>query len=185
MGTTTFRDRIKKRLKALDLGVAEVERQAEFPRTYLADLLSGKKKTLKDDALARLAGVLKTTDIWLLREAGPETTERPASRAAAPRDILPTSSYPFDILSISDVGNGENADIVIVRLDMSSGECLFHEKAASGVTRRGIVVDPALFLANNAYASHMAARRVLRVLLKRVTIAPGDEISFILDNPTT
>jgi transcriptional regulator with XRE-family HTH domain len=184
MGTMTFKDRIKRRLNALDLSVAEAERCAELPRTYLADLLSGKKKTLKDDALARLATVLKTTDIWLLREAGAETLDQPEGRAPAFQGIPPTSSYPFDTSEISDVGNGENADIVIVRLDISSGECLFHDKAGSAAVRIGIVVDPALFLANNAYASHMAARRALRVLLKRVTLASGAEISFILDNAT-
>jgi transcriptional regulator with XRE-family HTH domain len=182
MGTLTFKDRIKKRLSAVGLSVAEAERLAELPRTYLADLLSGKKKTLKDDALARLAAVLKTTDIWLLREAGPESLDEPGGRAPASQGHTPAPSDAFDSSEVAVVKQGEKEDILIVRLDIVSGECLFHEKAASGAQRRGIVVDPELFLANSSYASHMAARRVLRVLLKRVTLASGAEISFILDN---
>lgn len=52
-------DRVQERLHALQLNPAETARRAGLARTFVADLLHGKKKTVRNDGLAALARALE------------------------------------------------------------------------------------------------------------------------------
>ncbi len=69
-------DRVQERLHALQLNPAETARKAGLARTFVSDLLNGKKRSVRHAALVSLARVLEC-DVDYLTEA--QTTPRRSS----------------------------------------------------------------------------------------------------------
>lgn len=68
-----LRGRVRERLDALGMSPFEASRRAGADRTFLADLLSGKKQTIRQAALIRVAEVLECDPEYLI---GAQSTPR-------------------------------------------------------------------------------------------------------------
>lgn len=64
--TSTVADRVRVRLDELSINAAEAARRAGLERTFLHDLLGGRKKTIAADALVSLADALDCTPEYLV-----------------------------------------------------------------------------------------------------------------------
>lgn len=154
--------RVRSRIKALRLTVAEVERTGGWNPGYILDLTNGRKKAIDYENLAKLARILKTTDAWLLRG---DAVEQRAHSPAGGRAV--------------HVGGRFEAVALIKRMDLDTGECGIALDGAEVVA--GVIIDPALQLPGNAYARAMFEMSPIRILAKRVTLENGTTSVTILD----
>lgn len=86
--TNAFGVRVKRRVKELGMTVAGVERAAGWTAGYITDLVNGRKKSVDYDNLVKLAGILKTTDAWLLHGEAIDQSEGPLVPAAQDTPLL-------------------------------------------------------------------------------------------------
>lgn len=177
MGTDDIRERIRKRIKATGVNVSEVERRAELQPKFLHDFLSARKNSLKGDTLQKIAVVLGTTEIWLMRGIEPEEA---GFGSKSPKAV------DFDGSSFKMIGRAvaasraREASVIFTRLDIANGSCTYIE-GESGEPQRASVVDPAVRLPNNAYAQSLLWQTPLVVKIKELTLDTGARIAFILD----
>lgn len=172
-----FRKRIKARIDELGMSVAEVERRCGFRASYIHELLSGKKQTMRGDATQRLASVLKTSDLWLMRGIG--------SANAGVDDVLPhnnniTPQY-FEVMK--DAKSTENArelNVVIDGITNSTGEVTFRLSGANAV-HRGYVVDPTFFIPENIFLTSFLTKRAISAKAKVVHMVDGRRLVVIVD----
>ena len=75
--TSTVADRVRDRLAVLSINAAEAARRAGLERTFVHDLLGGRKKTIAADALISLADALGCTPEYLVGRSS-ETQRRPS-----------------------------------------------------------------------------------------------------------
>ena len=66
----TLADRVRQRMDALHLTMAAATEKAGLKRTFVADLLSGKKQTINGANAAKLAAALECSVDWLLHGKG-------------------------------------------------------------------------------------------------------------------
>lgn len=64
--TSTVAERVKNRLAELSMNAAEAARKAGLERTFVHDLLGGRKKTIAADALVSLADALNCSPEYLV-----------------------------------------------------------------------------------------------------------------------
>jgi len=69
---TTLPDRIRKRLAAVGKSPRGASLEAGLSERFITNIFDGKSVSPRADGLAKIARVLKTTEVWLLREEGPE-----------------------------------------------------------------------------------------------------------------
>lgn len=178
----TIRERIQKRIDVCGYTVAQLEKELGLSRTYLNDFLgpSRKKNKLPDEIIAKLATKLRTSEIWLLREVGPEEAESSNARFGgdqSPKESIETVAGN-DVLSVS---KKERRVVNFLSLDITSGAATVSEEGSPSVIVQARVVDPEIVVPGNAYASALAARSPLKVVLKRVILGSGKENWFISD----
>lgn len=182
---SSFKDRVQQRLQELDLNVAEAERLCGFKKTHLSDITLGRKLTLKADALATLARVLKTTVVWLLHGIGPMSTDprdlQNAEVAEALDRIAASHATRAVVDGVSSVGDLEDMTILLTALDLSSGECRFLSGCVKSASEAGCIIDPALRVAGNEYAKGFAERRFISVSAKKLVRNDGGPIYAIVD----
>lgn len=70
-------DRIQKRLAATGKSARAASLEAGLSDAFVRNILKGKSGSPSADNLAKLARVLGTTEVWLIREVGPEEVEAP------------------------------------------------------------------------------------------------------------
>jgi phage repressor protein C with HTH and peptisase S24 domain len=91
----TIGDRVRKRLDKLGLNPFEAARLGKLERTYISDLLDGRKKTVRTDKIPNLALALNTTVDWLTNGFGPEDVSEPTKPAATvPEPDAPNATEP-------------------------------------------------------------------------------------------
>jgi phage repressor protein C with HTH and peptisase S24 domain len=76
----------------LDMNPAQVSKAAGFAPTFIRDLLDGRKKSIRADALEKLAEVLQVTPAWLHGD-GPMTVSAGSLPDAAVEDFQPVPIY--------------------------------------------------------------------------------------------
>jgi phage repressor protein C with HTH and peptisase S24 domain len=69
-------DRIQKRLAAMGKSARAASLEAGLSDAFIRNILKGKSGSPSADNLAKLAPVLGTTEVWLLREQGPEQVDQ-------------------------------------------------------------------------------------------------------------
>jgi transcriptional regulator with XRE-family HTH domain len=185
MTASNLRDRIEQRIKALDLNVREVERMCEFSPSHLSDIMLGRKKTLKDDALSALAKVLNTSESWLQCGVGPPSTGpqdvEKASVAATFRKLAAAQPLQTITDGVSAVGRLEDASILLTALDLQTGECNFFVDSVESKRAQAVIIDPALAILENEYVRGFAARSFIRVSSKKLVRQSSDVIYAIVD----
>lgn len=175
-----LRDRIRKRLDAMNLSVAETERMAGFAKNYLDDFLSDRKKSMKPDAIENLAEVLKTTVDWLLVGKEPEVVDKDERHVSS--SIVDGTEWGDS--KITHVGKTEAKDILIVSINLETGDCLFKDIAdgAAPQTYSGVICDPALKMVRNPYTRGFMSHLPVKALVKKVTLDNGAEKFVIIDD---
>lgn len=98
----TIADRVRERLDALDLNPAETARRAGLGRTFIHDLLAGKKKSIRGTGLSVLASTLECDAEYLLGEQA--TPRRPFRDASERRTVHENSDHPIPVLGICEAG---------------------------------------------------------------------------------
>lgn len=84
MGEPTFRNRVADRLAELGRNPFEAARLGGLERSFIVDILTGKKKSVRGQNLSKLAKALDTTVEFLLAEHTGESSERPLTLSNAP-----------------------------------------------------------------------------------------------------
>lgn len=178
-----IRDRIKRRLGVCGYSMKQIEEELGLSRTFISDFLGGRKNTLSDDVIRELAAKLRTTEIWLLRGAGPE---EPNGSETSPSVQVVNSITWSDIhaAQIEKVMPKEKKSVVFTGFDFTTGAAGVQEEGSRSPRVSALVVDPEIFVPGNAYALAFAQRQPIRVIVKRVLLKGGQEIWFILDLST-
>lgn len=171
-----FRRRIKARIDELGMSVAEVERRCGFRASYIHELLSGKKQSMRGDAMQKLASVLKTSDLWLMRGIGSPDAE--AEEALAIEHIAP--QFAEAMKGATSVEKGRELNVVIDGLTNSTGEVTFRLLGATAV-HRGYVVDPAFFVPDNIFLNSFLTKRAISAQAKIVNTEDGKRFVVIVD----
>ena len=83
---------------------------------------------MRGDALTKLAQVLETTEMWLLRGVGPEVAQEDVGQAEERAEL---ERFYLSLGSIESVGPVERRSIVLTRMDLASGACSFFSDPAS------------------------------------------------------
>jgi transcriptional regulator with XRE-family HTH domain len=185
MNASSLRDRIKQRILILDLNVREVERMCKFSPSHLSDIMSGRKKTLKDDALSALAKILKTSVNWLQCGVGPPSTdpqdEEKALVSAAFRKLAAAQSLQSVTDGVSTVGELEDASILLIALNLHIGACSFFVDSFESGLAQGVILDPALAVPENEYARGLFACSFIQVSAKKLVRQSSDVSYAIVD----
>ena len=163
---TTFRGRVEQRLKAVGIDSYEAAKRAGFERTYIEDIIRGKKMSVRSSALGVLAAVLQTSETWLLQGIGPEDVSKAPQLAEATPNRPPPARVSASMIM----------EVLIMIVDLDTGECRLQ---VAGNTTPGTIVDPALAQPGNAYAAAFVARRPLRVRAKRVSDQRGERLVIV------
>ncbi|MCW2275091.1 transcriptional regulator with XRE-family HTH domain [Rhodoblastus acidophilus] len=172
-----FRKRIKARIEELGLSVAEVERRCGFRPSYIHELLSGKKQTMRGDAMQKLASVLKTSDIWLLRGIGAPDAEVEDVFSGENQNV---QQYPEAIRGAKSVDAVRELTLIIDGLTNSTGEVTFRLLGANSA-HRGFVADPAFFVADNIFLNSFLTKRAISARAKLVHTNDGKKVVVIVD----
>lgn len=185
-----IRRRIRERMAFLHTNQDAIDKKCGFGHGFLNDFLVGRKHSMNADAMGRLIEALETTRDYLLLGQGSSgfvSSENPISQASdqivlAPFQGFPAASagYLASMASqISGVSDLHPAEIAIESLDLVTGEIMF--RAARDAKRnKGVVLDPAVFLANNDYARAFASREPLAIFGKTVTFQSGQTFLAVL-----
>lgn len=148
----TFQDRAKLRLKALDLSPSGASEKAGLSRETLPKLLKNADAMPGARTLSRLAGVLGTSEQWLLTGQGPEETANPENTSNGKTE--PSSS---DVIPAINVGMPQRgampADVPV--MGTAAGSLL-----SGAFQMQGGVIDyvrrpPALSGARDIYALYV------------------------------
>lgn len=88
----TLKARVKFRMTELGMNPAQVSKAAGFAPTFVRDLLENRKKSIRADALAKLAEALDVTPGWLNGE-GPLTASAGALTGKAGEEVHQVAIY--------------------------------------------------------------------------------------------
>lgn len=111
MADDGLKERIEQRLRELGINAFEAARRGELERTYIDDILRGRKKSVRNDKMAGIALALETSQEWLFQ------TNRSVSNTAVsrPADFRPQVAIPgaelvgatdFPVYAAAQGGNG-------------------------------------------------------------------------------
>jgi transcriptional regulator with XRE-family HTH domain len=171
----TLADRINRRLKALGMNVAEAERLAGVNRTYIADIVAGRKRNVRK--LADIARALRTTEAWLLTGMGSEDSvygrDEPPSAPSHP-SVVAIDPDDFTVLaSVED-------RIIITGIDTHTGNCSYTTLTDKRV-RTAQIIDPSLQTVENIYLQSLMRQRPITALLKEKLKGSDVVQTYIVD----
>lgn len=84
--TSTIADRVQSRLKKLDLSMRKASLDAGLSDAFIRNIMSGKSVSPRGINLTKLAGVLQTSETWLLSGDGPEDIHENHSESLSTED---------------------------------------------------------------------------------------------------
>lgn len=174
MTEVTISDRIQRRLAALKMTVVDAERLAGVRRTYIADIVSRRKKQVRQ--LAPIARALRTTEAWLLTGIGPED----AIYGDCEATCAPASVVGIDPPNFSVSAAFEDR-IVITGLDVSTGTCSYKSTSKDGEFRKAKIIDPALTTVDSIYVQSLSRGRPIVALIKERLKDTDVVETFIVD----
>jgi hypothetical protein len=174
------RDRIRQRLPVVGKSMKKLDEEMEVGSGFVFDFLKGRKKSIKNEIIGKLARELRTTEVWLLHGYGPEEADAPT------QSILPTNNVETSADEIKKVWRKEIRTVFISSLDLMSGQAVICEKTGRNVQLQAKIVDPELSVVGNLYVQRFGLRQPLKVFIKRAISANGQETWFVIDaeNPT-
>ena len=174
-----IRDRIRRRMNVCGVSMKQLDAELGLSGSFMFDFLAGRKRTLKDEVLGRLAARLKTTEIWLLRGFGPEEASD-SIEDVGERTRITAAWCALQDGPVERVLPKERKTITITGLDFTTGSAgVYHDGASSRL--RAFIVDPEMLMPGNAYATSFVKRCAIKVVVKRVVMANGAEVWFIID----
>jgi phage repressor protein C with HTH and peptisase S24 domain len=112
MAGDELRQRIEQRLSELGINAFEAARRGDLERTYIDDILRGRKKSVRNDKMAAVALALDTSQEWLFQtNAGaPAAAGRQRSSDIRPQAPIPSSELvgvtDFPVYAAAQGGNG-------------------------------------------------------------------------------
>jgi transcriptional regulator with XRE-family HTH domain len=77
-------DKVRERIEALDTNPAELARRAGLARTFVSDLLAGKKKSVRGEGLMALANALACDPEYLTGGQATPRAQKPKARSTVP-----------------------------------------------------------------------------------------------------
>ena len=147
---TTMQERVQSRLNALKINAFEAARRAGLRREFVSELLSGRKKSIRGDAIPKLARALECDPDYLtghqptitggdggLPGAGlvePGVWREPEAALPAPMfPVTPHPSYPAELQSVFLVQGGRfdgwALTAVIPAPDVDEGDLVIYRRA--------------------------------------------------------
>jgi hypothetical protein len=185
----TLASRIHRRMLALGFeSVKDLERQCGFvskktgkTTNMISDLLEGAKDGIGPASLAVVARVLQTNVAWLIDGTGNEAAVTPNANHTI--DMISGVMRNINYGSIISVEKSFRARISILRLDQKTGECAFHFHDDLAMTvRRGLIIDPAIYVKDNVYIECLNNRSEISVIVKTGKIEGAPDTAFIIDS---
>lgn len=178
----TLIDRIRKRIDKLGTNVAKVERDSGLTHAFVSDVMLGRKKTLKPEALKKVASTLRTTEVWLTHGHGAESTDEQETKSASVSATNRQSASERFLVEFTDLKSVSDASwhsIHIYSLNLRTAGVSFYDANQTSID--GIIVDPGHWIANSPYARSMSLQHPLRVSIKIVEKSNGNRVYTILD----
>lgn len=194
-----IRDRIHERIAFLHTTQDAINEKCGFSHGFLNDFLTGRKHSMTGDAMGKLIEALETTREFLLMGDGPPTAQTkvlgshftpiaaverivgslgPAAADSLLDPNVGSLSYLADrVLSVSSI---QAFDLSIDSLDYGTGE-ITYRAAGDMIRKRGVVLDPEVFLASSRYAKCFVERQKIATLGKIVTLKDGYVFLAILN----
>ena len=177
---STLRERLKSRIAACGFSMKQIDEALGLSAGFMFDFISGRKKTLSDEVIRGLADKLKTSEIWLLRGIGSEDV----GSSGSVRDEHDSMLSPWGRIraeGVERVMARERKTVAFTGMNFVTGSVSIQDGGSSSPAFRAIVVDPDIMAPGNAYAEAFSQRQPLRVIVKRVVMADGQETWVILD----
>lgn len=176
----TLAGRVAKRLEARGLSIKEAERLGGFSATFIHDIVSGKKATIREKYHAKLASVLQTNSLWLFSGIGNEgdVQEDPLPPSALTSDFV--LNVPYAISPEAEVGPVTSREVRILGVDTST--CRFIGALADrpDQTIFGTIVDPEFRIRGSRYIGCVGGQKPVRALVRPVENPGGRPHLFIL-----
>ena len=172
-----LRRRINERIAALHTTQAAINEKCGFKHSFLNDFLVGKKHSMLGGAMSKLIDALETTGDYLILGKGSPTIGSAASGLPIPPASL--GFYFAAVAEIAEVTDLQPAEIAIESLDLMTGEIMFRGSGDAN-RNKGVVLDPAVYVANNDYAKAFASREPLAIFGKIITLRSGHSFLAVL-----
>lgn len=112
---STLSDRIQKRLKAVGKSERAASLEAGLSDAFIRNIRLGKSSSPRSDTIQKLAGVLKTTEAWLLREEGPESIgdAEPVADRFSPQIVPGSQLVSPDRMPVYAAARGGEGHVIV------------------------------------------------------------------------
>lgn len=165
------REEMKQLRGALDTAIKELGHRDDALVSRLSQTIEKMADALRPSVKQAVAPIGKTARTLTIgdSEGGPRAVVGPAEKEA----IMQTEE--------AEVQPEANYDVRITELDMETGSCKLSLPDDPEERHKGVIIDPAFSVPNNAYALAMAARKEITVRAKAIIKNGELEKLFISD----
>ncbi|MCK5934471.1 MAG: helix-turn-helix transcriptional regulator [Fulvimarina manganoxydans] len=112
-----LKDRVSQRLHELQRTPAEATRLGGLERTFIHDLLAGKKKTVRGPNIARLAKALEVSSEWVISGEDEHAHVTPSASFPRPNASFPPRYEPFPqgetVPLLGQIAGGPNGRFIL------------------------------------------------------------------------